>query len=486
MAVTQNTYTGDGTTVLFSFTFPYLETTDIKVSVNGTITTAYTLANATTIQFNTAPANGAAIRIYRVTDDAALAAQFYPGSAIRSQDLNDNFTQNLYVTQESNRDATSAIATANAATTTANSAVTTANAATVTANTASTNASAAVATANTASSNASAAVSTANTASSNATTAVNTANTASANATTALNTANATAAAQAALEANVYDASELDAGQLDNRYYTETELNAGQLDNRYYTETEIDAQRWNKTTETIASNESWVSNDTTIPTTAAINNRLIDLINDVGAYVVVNSEVTFPNAGIVDAGGSPDAGVLVAVTDATGLTWNGSGVSTNATTSNSTAVTITGITGTSPISNCGMQVLSTSTLHTYTFVRWVVGSNVAQTISDNINEILLVDSNAAAAAASQSAAAASASAASTSASNAASSASAAASSASAASTSASNASTSATNAATSAASAANAVTAINNLGYYLNWGLITDAVGTTSDYGVLV
>jgi hypothetical protein len=486
MAVTQNTYTGDGATVLFSFTFPYLETTDIKVSVNGTITTAYTLANATTIQFNTAPANGAAIRIYRVTDDAALAAQFYPGSAIRSQDLNDNFTQNLYVTQESNRDATSAIATANAATTTANSAVTTANAATVTANTASTNASAAVATANTASSNASAAVSTANTASSNATTAVNTANTASANATTALNTANATAAAQAALEANVYDASELDAGQLDNRYYTETELNAGQLDNRYYTETEIDAQRWNKTTETIASNESWVSNDTTIPTTAAINNRLIDLINDVGAYVVVNSEVTFPNAGIVDAGGSPDAGVLVAVTDATGLTWNGSGVSTNATTSNSTAVTITGITGTSPISNCGMQVLSTSTLHSYTFVRWVVGSNVAQTISDNINEILLVDSNAAAAAASQSAAAASASAASTSASNAASSASAAASSASAASTSASNASTSASNAATSASSAANSASALLTLQYLADWGLITNAVGTTSDYGVLV
>ena len=486
MAVTQNTYTGNGSTVLFSFTFPYLETTDIKVSLNGTITTSYTLANATTIQFNTAPANGASIRIYRQTDDAALSAQFYPGSAIRSQDLNDNFTQNLYVTQESNRDATSAIATANAATTTANSAVTTANAATATANTASSNASAAVATANTASSNASAAVSTANTASSNASAAVSTANSAASDAATALSTANTTASQFATLNANVYDKTELDGGQLDNRYYTETELNAGQLDNRYYTETESDTKYWNKTTETIASNESWVSNDTTVPTTAAINNRLIDLINDVGAYVVVNSEVTFPNAGIVDAGGSPDAGVLVAVTDATGLTWNGSGVSTNATTSNSTAVTITGITGTSPISNCGAQVLSTSTLHTYTFVRWVVGSNVAQTISDNINEILLVDTNTAAAAASASAAAASASAAGTSATNAASSASAAASSASAASTSASNAATSASNAATSAASAANSVTAINNLGYYLNWGLITDAVGTTSDYGALV
>ena len=100
MAVTQNTYTGNGSTTNYPFTFPYLETTDIKVSLNGTVTTTYTLANATTIQFNTAPANGAAIRIYRVTDDAALAAQFYPGSAIRSQDLNDNFTQGLYVTQE--------------------------------------------------------------------------------------------------------------------------------------------------------------------------------------------------------------------------------------------------------------------------------------------------------------------------------------------------------------------------------------------------
>lgn len=471
MAVTENTYTGNGSTVLYSFTFPYLETTDIKVSLNGTPTTAYTLANATTVQFNSAPANGAAIRIYRVTDDAALTATFVSGSAIRAVDLNDNFTQNLYVTQESNRDATSAIATANAATTTANTALSTSNTALTTAQTAESNSNTAVSTANTASSNASAAVSTANTASSNASAAVSTANTASANATTALNTANATAAAQTALEANVYDATELDAGQLDNRYYTETE---------------IDAQRWNKTTETIASNESWVSNDTTIPTTAAINNRLIDLINDVGAYVVVNSEVTFPNAGIVDAGGSPDAGVLVAVTDATGLTWNGSGVSTNATTSNSTAVTITGITGTSPISNCGMQVLSTATLHAYTFVRWVVGSNVAQTISDNINEILLVDSNAAAAAASQSAAAASASAASTSASNAASSASAAASSASAASTSASNASTSASNAATSASSAANSASALLTLQYLADWGLITNAVGTTSDYGVLV
>lgn len=190
MAVTQNTYTGNGSTVLFSFTFPYLETTDIKVTLDGTPTTAYTLANATTIQFNTAPANGTAIRIYRVTDDAELAAEFFPGSAIRAQDLNDNFTQNLYVTQESNRDASQALSTANSATSTANTALANSQTAIATANTADANATTAVATANTASTNASAAVSTANTASANASAAVTTANSAATDAATALSTAN--------------------------------------------------------------------------------------------------------------------------------------------------------------------------------------------------------------------------------------------------------------------------------------------------------
>jgi hypothetical protein len=190
MAVTQNTYTGNGSSTNYSFTFPYLETTDIKVSLDGSITTAYTLANATTIEFDTAPANGVAIRIYRQTDDSGLAAQFYPGSAIRSQDLNDNFTQNLYVTQESNRDATAAVTTSDGATATANTALSTANTALSTANTAESNSTAAVATANTADTNASTAVATANTADTNASAAVVTADSAAADAATALSTAN--------------------------------------------------------------------------------------------------------------------------------------------------------------------------------------------------------------------------------------------------------------------------------------------------------
>ena len=185
MAVTENTFTGNGSTTNYSFTFPYLKTTDIKVSVAGTVksvTSDYTFANATTVQFNTAPANSAAIRIYRETADTNLSATFYAGSAIKSQDLNDNFTQNLYVTQEVRDD--SALALTNSREHDGDGTYTTAIA----------KSTSAVATAGTASTNASAAVTTANTASSNATTAVNTANsatttanTASTNATTALN-----------------------------------------------------------------------------------------------------------------------------------------------------------------------------------------------------------------------------------------------------------------------------------------------------------
>jgi hypothetical protein len=118
MAITQNTFTGNGSNLgPFSFTFKWLESTDIKVSVGGVLKTAGTHYNLQSLNYTTktggqvlftagnAPANGASIRIYRDTDDDALSAVFSSGSAIRAKDLNDNFTQNLYVTQETNNNA---------------------------------------------------------------------------------------------------------------------------------------------------------------------------------------------------------------------------------------------------------------------------------------------------------------------------------------------------------------------------------------------
>ena len=107
MATTENSYTSSATQTLFSFTFPYIDTTDIKVSVDGvdkTITTDYTLASATQIQFNTAPGASKTVRIYRDTDTNTKKASFFSGSAIRAQDLNENFDQTLYTAQELVRD----------------------------------------------------------------------------------------------------------------------------------------------------------------------------------------------------------------------------------------------------------------------------------------------------------------------------------------------------------------------------------------------
>ena len=102
MAVTEQFHTGDGTDTSFNFTFQYIDESDVKVSVNGTdvATTEYSFANATTILFNDAPANNAAIRIYRDTNVDELKSTFFAGSSIRAQDLNKNFEQNNFAVQE--------------------------------------------------------------------------------------------------------------------------------------------------------------------------------------------------------------------------------------------------------------------------------------------------------------------------------------------------------------------------------------------------
>lgn len=197
MAIIKNTYTGDGSTVLYSFTFPYIKEDDIKVSLDEVDTTAYTLANATTVEFTTAPASGVAIVIYRQTVRDDVENVFFPGSAIRAKDLNDNFTQSLFVIQEADDTAEqaktiaeNAETVADGAVTTANGAVTTADAAVVSAAAANTTAGNAVASAATANTTAANAVTTANSAVTTANTAVTTANTATTTAADAVTTAN--------------------------------------------------------------------------------------------------------------------------------------------------------------------------------------------------------------------------------------------------------------------------------------------------------
>jgi len=204
------TATGDGSTTSYSIAFNYIDAAHVKARINDIPNTAFSVSGST-VTFNTAPANGSTIKIFRDTDNQTIQADFQSGSALRAVDLNDNFTQVLFVTQESTDIADTATSDSTAALTASSNAVTTANAASAnatsavnTANTASTNATNAVNTANTASTNASNSVTTANSAASDATTALSTANTALSTANTASTTATtaSTSASNAVSTAN--------------------------------------------------------------------------------------------------------------------------------------------------------------------------------------------------------------------------------------------------------------------------------------------
>ena len=196
------------------------------------------------------------------------------------------------------------------------------------------------------------------------------------------------------IAANAVGDSEISTGALDNRYYTETELNAGQLDNRYYTETESDARYFNVSTgDTIKDGDTFPDNDTTIATTAAINDRIIDLVDDVGGFVPIANETSFPNA-------NPDVnngtGTIVSIGSlAANHTSNGSGVITiaNGTVGNST-VTINGADNSTTYSaGYGMLVETTSTLNTYTFHRLSSKATEVTTVASNITNINTVGNN---------------------------------------------------------------------------------------------
>jgi hypothetical protein len=100
MATTEIFYNGDDSTTLFTFPFEYITKDDVKVSINDVNTTAYTYANDTTIEMNSAPLQGQRLRIYRLTDVDDLKATFASGSSIRAVDLNNNFQQNNFAVEE--------------------------------------------------------------------------------------------------------------------------------------------------------------------------------------------------------------------------------------------------------------------------------------------------------------------------------------------------------------------------------------------------
>ena len=376
----------------FPFTFPYIKDSDVKVEVlesgawvTKTKDTHYEFTNATTLKFlsGQVPVSGTNnIKLSRSTDADKLTATFYPGSAIRSVDLNDNFTQNLYSTEESketgddaqlatdrlvavtydggttwtqtgnNTNASTdpkgvgyAVTQAEAAVTTANAADAIADAAKLATDTyvhdgtnlkgsgsggqpqglkyAIDQSVAAVATANSASTTAAAAFQrdgsatmTGNIVFEGATDDAHetTLTVVDPTADRTITLPNETGTVITSAGTEVIDSDHYVDGSIDNVHIaagqiTSDKLNAATVvtageqaaatanDTSFFTTSASDARYFNVSTgETIKDGDTFPDNDTTIATTAAINDRIIDIVDDVGGFVPLVNEAAIPAA----------------------------------------------------------------------------------------------------------------------------------------------------------------------------------------------
>ena len=135
----------------------------------------------------------------------------------------------------------------------------------------------------------------------------------------------------------------------------------------------------------IQSGESWSAADDKIATTSAIDARITDLVDDVGGFVPIANETSFPAA-------NPDvnngAGTLVSIKEfASSHTPSGGTVTIANGAGSGNTVTITGCGSTVLGAGYGGIVETTSTLHTYTFHRLSPKATEVTTVAGNITNI---------------------------------------------------------------------------------------------------
>ena len=146
--------------------------------------------------------------------------------------------------------------------------------------------------------------------------------------------------------------------------------------------------------EEVAIQTTLTSTDESIPTSKAVRDDIVSLLNDVGGFVAVADDQSFPNTNP-----DPDDGVgtVVSIANAGGLVVNGSGVTTTGRSLGSSTVTISGIPSayqsTTIADGLGMHVITTTTLHTYTYHKIIAKEGDTNTVATNISSVNTVGSN---------------------------------------------------------------------------------------------
>jgi len=162
-------------------------------------------------------------------------------------------------------------------------------------------------------------------------------------------------------------------------------------DTTFFTTSASDARYFRQdSSETISSGDTWSASDSYIATTSAIDNRVIDLVDDVGGFVPVANETSFPTA-------NPDVnngtGTIVSISTIGTTRTPTAGTVTIANGSGSNTVTITGCGSTVLTAGYGLLVETTTTLHTYTFHRLVPKATEVTTVASISSDITTVANN---------------------------------------------------------------------------------------------
>ena len=207
---------------------------------------------------------------------------------------------------------------------------------------------------------------------------------------------------------NAKIASGVDGAKISDNTITSAKLTAGTVvvnsevpsvtvnDTSFFTTSASDRRYFRQdSTETISSGDAWSASDDFIATTGAIDARIIDLVDDVGGFVPIANETSFPAAN-PDINNPDGAGTIISVQSIVTTRTPSSGIVTIANGSGSNTVTINNCGTTTLPAGYGVLVETTSTLHTYNFHRLTPKATEVTTvagISSNVTTVAGISSN---------------------------------------------------------------------------------------------